>query len=170
MNYKVDSEVGRFIFKTYSVSKDKRVICDTAKDVFSAIGNTEWYRTDGFKEIALKLMTEMSYHETAGILNRIRWQLEGGTPSRTLENIVKIEGREIDNKILKTSANILEANEFNSNGIPKSSENEYGLKKEEAKIEESLVVAAIQKINVNLPDKLKVSIENTGFYEKKIKL
>lgn len=163
--YRIDSEFGRFTFKTYSVARDGDIIFDTSKDIFPTIGNTEWYRTDGFNEIALKLTTLMSYSETAEILNRIRWQDEGGTPSRTLENIVKIDGKQLDGDIFKTTTKILEANNFNINGTPKSSEEVFGLKKEKAKMDETFVITAIKEINSTLPEKLQVSTENVGFYE-----
>ena len=164
-SYRVDSEAGRLTFNTYNVLKDNRIIFDTAKDILPSIGNTEWYRTDGFNEIALKLMTQISFNETSKMLNRIRWQPEGGTPSRTLENIVKIEGRKLNGEILRTTTKILEINEFNMNNNLELAEIGYGLKKEEANMNTTTVLSAIAEVNTDLPEKLKVSTENVGFYE-----
>ena len=55
----------------------------------------EIYKTIGFKDIALiQGDTELSYQKTAQLINRIRHQEQGGTPSRTLHECTEKEGED----------------------------------------------------------------------------
>ena len=59
-DYKVDGEVGRFTFKTYSIYLDGKNIMNTSKDVFKTLYSKEWYGTVGFNELALDFSSHMS--------------------------------------------------------------------------------------------------------------
>jgi len=65
--------------------------------LFPALQGKEWYRTRGFKEIALVHgVVDGSYRKTAELINRIRHQREEeGTPSRTLCDVSESEGTHI---------------------------------------------------------------------------
>ena len=51
--YRVDGEVGRFEFKTHMVDGGDKEQYNTACDLFSELGSRGYYRTAGFKEVAM---------------------------------------------------------------------------------------------------------------------
>jgi hypothetical protein len=60
--YWVDGELGRFEFATYHVHQGDKTVYNTARDVFPPLRCWEWYKTRGFKELALIYgTTEHSY-------------------------------------------------------------------------------------------------------------
>ncbi|PXF56323.1 MAG: hypothetical protein C4B58_13930 [Deltaproteobacteria bacterium] len=84
--YRVDGEVGRFEIRTHSGLSENQIRYNTARDVFAELKAKEFYRTTGFKEIAMIYGdTEQSYRRTGRLINRIRHQEQGGTPYRTLQ-------------------------------------------------------------------------------------
>ncbi len=96
MPYKVDGEVGRFEFTTHSELDQGGPFYNSARDFFAALKTNEFYRTTGFKEIAMIYGdTEKSFRGTSRLLNRIRYQEEEGTPYRTLQENTEKEGAEI---------------------------------------------------------------------------
>ncbi|WLE98826.1 MAG: hypothetical protein QTN59_08285 [Candidatus Electrothrix communis] len=100
--YKVDGEAGRFAFFTHSILKGADVRYNTGQDVFSCLHGKEYYRTTGFKEIALIYGdTEESYRKTTRLINRIRYQEKDGTPSRTLHEATEREGTALLEHITK---------------------------------------------------------------------
>ena len=69
------------------------MLYNTAREFFEPLQGEEKYCTEGFKEIALIYgATEVSYRKTSALLNRIRHQAHGGTPSRTIQAISEHEG------------------------------------------------------------------------------
>jgi hypothetical protein len=91
---------------------------DTSKDLFPVLGPKEWYRTGGFKEIALIYgATRDSYRQSSAMINRIRYQQEGGTPSRTLRDNTEREGARLLEHVEKKSEQILEKHGFSPKGI-----------------------------------------------------
>jgi len=91
--YRVDGEVGRITFDCYWVEPTNRP--DIAPSPFPALHAQEWYRTAGFKEIALAYSTtEESYRQAADLINRVRHQPDA-TPSRTLRENTEAEGRQV---------------------------------------------------------------------------
>ena len=94
--YKVDGEVGRFQFNTHRLADNSGVAYNTATDLFPALKATEWYRTFGFKDIAMILGDVVnSYRTTTALINRVRYQQTGGTPYRTLQANTEKEGAEV---------------------------------------------------------------------------
>ena len=66
--------MGRFEFTTHRVGAEY----DTSKDFFPELKGKEFYKTTGFKEIAMTYGdTEQSYRKTAELINRIRYQMQG---------------------------------------------------------------------------------------------
>jgi hypothetical protein len=115
--YKVDGEVGRFEFTTHRVSHSGEIRYNTARDLFAELKAKEFYRTIGFKEIAMIYGdTEESYRKTAKLINRVRHQEQGGTPYRTLQENTEKEGAELIDFIAKKSKQILQRNEFTQDG------------------------------------------------------
>jgi hypothetical protein len=124
--YKVDGEVGRFTFLTHSILKDADVQYNTGRDVFSCLHGKEYYRTTGFKEIALIYGdTEESFRKTTRLINRIRYQEQGGTPSRTLHEVTEREGIALLEHITRKSEQILSRHGFEETGIYKGESPEY---------------------------------------------
>lgn len=72
--------------------RDGTLVLDTSRQVFPALTGKEWYRTVGFKELAIVhgALGE-SYRQTTQMLNRFRHQPEA-TPLRTLQDMVEAEG------------------------------------------------------------------------------
>jgi hypothetical protein len=90
--YRVDGEVGRLTFSCHHVRRDGTVLLDTSRAVFPALVGKEWYRTVGFKEIAIvRGALDGSYRHTTELLNRVRHQ-PNATPLRTLQDAVEAEG------------------------------------------------------------------------------
>lgn len=115
--YKVDGEVGRFEFVTHSIVQDNQVLSNTASDIFPGLRVNEFYRTSGFKEIAMIYGDiEESYRKTGELINRNRHQQEGGTPYRTLQENTQIEGIKLLDHIEDKSRSILEVNGFAQDG------------------------------------------------------
>jgi hypothetical protein len=113
----VDGEVGRFEFTTHRVSHSGEIRYNTARDLFAELKAKEFYRTIGFKEIAMIYGdTEESYRKTAKLINRVRHQEQGGTPYRTLQENTEKEGAELIDFIAKKSKQILQRNEFTQDG------------------------------------------------------
>lgn len=116
--YKVDGEVGRFEFTTHSVSHGDEIQYNTGRDFFAELKGKELYRTIGFKEIAMIYGdTEESYRKTTSLINRIRYQAEGGTPYRTLQENTEQEGRKLIEYVERTSKCILQQNGFSEDGV-----------------------------------------------------
>ncbi len=79
------------------------------REFFPPLQGEEKYRTEGFKEIALiHGTTEGSFRKTSVLLNRVRHQKEGGTPSRTVRDNTEYEGRKIQNHLEEKTLGILE--------------------------------------------------------------
>jgi hypothetical protein len=114
--YRVDGEVGRFEFTTYRVFQEKKLLYDS-KELFPGLKGKEWYRTRGFKEIALVYgCTEESYRKTSVLINRIRYQ-EGATPSRTLRDNAHLEGTQLGQVLEEKSKKILQPHNFTGEGV-----------------------------------------------------
>ena len=124
--YKIDGEVGRFTFLTHSILKDTDIQYDTGRDIFLYLHGKEYYRTTGFKEIALIYGdTEKSYRKTAQLINRIRYQEKDGTPSRTLHEVTEREGTALLEHITGKSGQILSDHGFEETGIYRGDNPEY---------------------------------------------
>jgi len=124
--YKVDGEVGRFTFLTHSILNDTNMQYDTGRDIFLYLHGKEYYRTTGFKEIALIYGdTEKSYRKTAKLINRIRYQEKDGTPSRTLHEVTEREGTALLQHIIEKSGQILSDHGFEETGIYRGDNPKY---------------------------------------------
>lgn len=124
--YKVDGEIGRFTFLTHSILKDADIQYDTGRDIFLYLHGKEYYRTTGFKEIALIYGdTEKSYRKTTLLINRIRYQEKEGTPSRTLHEVTEREGTALLERITGKSQQILSDHGFEETGIYRGDNPEY---------------------------------------------
>jgi hypothetical protein len=114
--YRVDGEVGRITFDCYWVEPTNRP--DIAPSPFPALHAQEWYRTAGFKEIALAYgTTEESYRQAADLINRVRHQPDA-TPSRTLRENTEAEGRQVMAFLEHQATSILQAHGFTAQGVP----------------------------------------------------
>jgi len=99
---------------------------NTGREVFAELKGREFYRTTGFKEIAVIYGdTEKSYRKTTKLINRIRHQEEEGTPSRTLHESTEREGTDLLDHIEEKSKCILEENGFSKDGICQERKTEY---------------------------------------------
>lgn len=116
--YQVEGEIGRFTFTTHSIKSGDDILYSTRRDVFCEIGGREWYKTSGFKEIAMVYgCIEESYRKTSELINRIRYQ-EGATPVRTLQYNTEEEGRIIGEYIRDKALNIIRDKGFTEEGEP----------------------------------------------------
>lgn len=116
--YRVEGEIGRITFDTYWVEQTGEAADDTARSPFPTLHAKEWYRTTGFKELALVYGTvEKSYRKTTALINRVRHQ-EDATPSRTLRDNTEYEGRQIMAHMEQQATAILHKHEFTTGGTP----------------------------------------------------
>ena len=113
--YRVDGEVGRITFDTYWIEETAG---DKAKCVFPTLHAQEWYRTTGFKELAMVHgSVEKSYRKTTALINRVRHQ-EGATPSRTLRENTESEGQQLMAYIERQATTVLQEHGFTPDGTP----------------------------------------------------
>ena len=90
---------------------------NTGNDLFFTLGPKEFYKTVGYKELAFIYgSTVKPYEVTTKWINRFRYQVQNGTPNRTLQNNAEKEGRELTNHIIEKSKTILKDNGFAENG------------------------------------------------------
>jgi hypothetical protein len=116
--YRVDGEIGRITFDTYWVEQMAMESDNTAETLFPTLHAREWYRTTGFKELALVYgSTEESYRKTSKLINRVRHQ-EGATPSRTLRENAEHEGRQIMVHMEQQAIGVLHKRGFTTDGAP----------------------------------------------------
>jgi hypothetical protein len=114
--YQVDGEVGRLTFTTHRECNIHSQY-NTATDLFSELKGKEFFRTVGFKEIAMIYGdTEQSYRKTADFINRFRYQESEGTPYRTLQDNTEKEGTAIIDYIEEKTKRILKENGFSEDG------------------------------------------------------
>ena len=141
----MDGEVGRFSFFTHSVLYAGQIQYNTGHALFTAIQAREFYRTTGFKEIAMIYGdTEGSYRKTTLLINRIRYQEQNGTPYRTLQENTEKEGTELLDHIEEKFKSILMENGFTEDGICQEDKEEYANSQPAAMVEEK-VAKAIEK-------------------------
>ena len=113
--------------------------------MFVRLRGVEIYKTIGFKDIALIYGdTEQSYQKTARLINRIRHQEQGGTPSRTLHDCTEKEGREALSYIDQRARCILEENGFTEDGTCRDIKLEYN-KKCPVTLPKQLVLTTVEK-------------------------
>ena len=106
--------------------QDGKFVFDTSKEVFPTLRGREYYRTVGFKEIAyIYGDTNESFRKTAELINRLRHQQQGGTPSRTLQESTEREGQQILDYVKDQSDRILEQNGFSEDGQYQGNSIEY---------------------------------------------
>ena len=80
------------------------------------------YCTEGFKEIALIYgATEESYRKTSTLLNRVRHQAYGGTPSRTIQALSEHEGFILADHLEQKVLSVFQEHHFTPEGAPCSS-------------------------------------------------
>ena len=138
------------------------MVFDTAKDVFRTQRSTEWYRTEGFNEMAFGFVRAMSYREAAQMLNRVRRD-QHGTPSRTLAHTVEVEGMRVQEVIRETAQHILEENGFTAEGKPIAEQNEYGVTSEPASsMPAAWVVGAIAEYNEGKDESARIDVDQAG--------
>ena len=112
--------MGRFTFTTHGVQQGSELRHRTSRWLFPALQGKEWYRTRGFKEVALLHgVVEDSYRKTADLINRVRHQREEeGTPSRTLCDVSEWEGTHILAHLEARTEQILAHHEVTCEGFP----------------------------------------------------
>lgn len=115
--------MGRFSFQNYqAVQQAPGDEPKLLSPIFAPLSGKSWYRTQGFKEMGyVHGTTQDSYRQTSQWLNRIRHQLDGGTPSRSLQDSTQREGKRVLAQLEQKSAQILKAHDFNQQGTPTKS-------------------------------------------------
>jgi len=117
IQYRVDGEVGRFEFTTHWIDDMETCVYNTAQQVFPARIGKEWYKTCGYKELAMLLgATAESYRKTGQYINRFRYQETGGTPVRTLREQTTTEGERLSQALDHKAREILRRHHFTEDG------------------------------------------------------
>jgi flavin-binding protein dodecin len=110
-HYRVDGEVGRFTFAVHHEKGEE-------SRLYPILKGQEWYRTEGFKEIAYVYGTvEDSYRQAGQLINRVRHQA-GATPVRTLHDSSEREGQEVQQHLAEKAKEILAEKGFDPEGHP----------------------------------------------------
>lgn len=123
----------------------------------------EFYRTIGFKEIAMIYGdTEKSYRKTAKLINRIRYQEQGGTPYRTLQENTEKEGSDLIDYVKEKTRRILKKNGFSEDGIYQGNNPAYARNQPATLPEEQIVKAAEECIDGDMRDEV---LNNPVCYE-----
>jgi len=136
--YRVEGEIGRITFDTYWVKQSGK----GSFSLFPTLHAKEWYRTSGFKELALVYGTvEESYRKASTLVNRVRHQ-EDATPSRTLRDNTEYEGEKVRQQMEQQATEILQQHGFRNDGRP--SENTMNYSHQEVTLPEEKVEQAIQ--------------------------
>jgi len=116
--YRVEGEIGRVIFDLYQIKPSAGIDETIAKSLFPELHAKEWYRTVGFKELALVHGTvEGSYRKTGDLINRLRHQ-EEATPARTLRENTEDEGQQVIAHMEQQATTILQEHGFTADGTP----------------------------------------------------
>jgi hypothetical protein len=119
------------------------------------LNSREFYKTTGFKELAyIYGDTNMSYKKTADFINRWRWQVQEGTPYRTLQDCTEKEGMTILDYMGEKTKRILAKNEFTDEGIYNGSNSQY-LEAIPETIPVDMVKEAGKKLNFDPAEMLK---------------
>ncbi|MEW6620685.1 MAG: hypothetical protein AB1422_15340 [bacterium] len=105
----------------------------------------------------LSLVKDESYRDSEKKINRIRWQEKDITQSRTIANIVEVEGSKIDQEIEKRSDKILEAYGFDRDGQPKGWDGSSRIEIETELISEEIVQRTIEEYNKGKEEELQIS-------------
>jgi len=125
--YRVDGEVGRIRFDSYGIEGMEERAGDKAPCAFPTLHAQEWYRTTGFKEVAMAYgATQKSYRKTTALINRVRHQ-EDATPSRTLRENTEGEGQHIMAYLEQQATTILQEYGYTPQGTPTEAAAEHSL-------------------------------------------
>jgi hypothetical protein len=120
--YRVDGEIGRLVFACHQVTREGVVVLDTSREVFPALIGKEWYRTVGFKNVAIVhgALTG-SYRRTMQLLNYVRHQPKA-TPLRTLQDAVEAEGLAAGEALDREARRILREDGFDEETLKPTGE------------------------------------------------
>ena len=136
---------------------------NTARDLFVELNAKEFYRTTGFKEIAMIYGdTERSYRKTAELINRIRYQAQGGTPYRTLQENTEKEGSNVIDYIAEKTRCVLKDNGFDEDGSYRGNDPTYAENQPDTLAEETIIEAVKQCIDADMQDDV---LNNVVSYE-----
>jgi hypothetical protein len=106
------------------VNVDDEVLYKTSRAFFLPLQGEEKYRTEGCKEIVLMYgTTEESFRKTAALINRVRHQAKGGTPSRTIRDHAEQEGSKRQAHLEQKTCTIL-----HENGCTEAGESPKGMR------------------------------------------
>lgn len=116
----MDGEVGRFSFQNYeALQRQPGGKPHALRPVFLPLSGKSWYRTQGFKELGyMHGVRADSYRKSTRWLNRMRHQLEGGTPSRSLQDSAQREGSRVLTHLERKRRKILKDHGFGEQGVP----------------------------------------------------
>jgi len=89
--YCIESELGQLETKTHKVICDDIVKFDARTDLFEETKPRERFKSNNYRELALKYMAVMSNRNATTMLNRMRRETDGTIPT-TLRNNVEREG------------------------------------------------------------------------------
>ena len=117
--YRVDGEVGRFMFPTFDVRDSKESIVFRGLDVLPIRTGKQCYLTAGFKEHAiLRGVLDRSYRKTNIAFNLQRKQIKGGTPLNTLRDAAESQGTAIMDAIEDETKRIFVEHHYTIQGNP----------------------------------------------------
>jgi len=119
--YGMDTELGSIDVITHVLSdKNGKTIYSIANNYFEAKNNMQRFQSACMGELELELVTNLSYRDATGLLNRIRHENEDdGIKTTTLRNIVESQGKAINDLQHYQAEEALIANGFTISGEKK---------------------------------------------------
>jgi len=106
----------------------------------------------------LSFACDESYRKTEAKINRIRWQKDDITQSRTIANVVEREGLEIQRAIEDKTVKILEENGFDKNGKLLELKDNIKVLPESDYVPEALISQAVLEYNDGKDKELQIEI------------
>ena len=130
-------------------------------EMFYPLTSREYYRTKGFAELALQLSSDLSYRQATTFLNRVRWQIQGGTPMRTLTSIVEREGSTMQKTLVDLTEHIFAEHQFDRDGLPQTEESTFVLAPAEAGLSPQVINNAVSEYNLNKEEGFQIDTSAT---------
>jgi hypothetical protein len=115
--YKIESELGQIETNVHKITdiNGNRIYYHIGKEFFEETASRERFKSERFMELALDLSRDVSVRRASQILNRIRLEEKGISPT-TYRNTIEREGEAIQKRIEQKCEETLLSNGFDREG------------------------------------------------------
>ena len=121
--YGIESELGQIITKAHRITNNSqnKTYYDSGEELFEKTASREKFKSSRFMELAFELSTSVSVRKASHLLNRLRLEKEGISPT-TLRNTIEREGAAMQRQIAQKCETVLLGNGFDSSGALRDAE------------------------------------------------